>query len=93
MGQLVSAQPRVHHLGKDLLATSVPEIAVVAREHRHYDFLFGHDEYSLVPFSGGANDVVAIVSLDPATVPHETVSIGPMAAQIKGDVLDMPLGG
>ena len=66
MSRLVAAQTRVHHLGKNFLATSVPGIVVVAREHRHHDFLFGHDDYSLVSFSGGANDVVAIVSRDPA---------------------------
>ncbi len=93
MGQLVSARPRVHHLGKNLLATSVPGIVVVAREHRHHDFCFGHDDYSLAPFSGGANDVVAIVSRDPVGVPHEAVPNDAIRAQGQGDVLDMPLGG
>ena len=91
MGRLVAAQPCVHHLGNNLLAAPVPGIVVVAREHRHHDFLFGHDEYSLVPFSGGANDVVTIVSRDPAGVPHEAVSN--VAIRAQGDVLDMPLGG
>ncbi len=61
-GRLVATQPRVHHLGKNLLPTSVPVIVVVAGEYRHHDPLFGHNENSLVAVPGGANDAVAIVS-------------------------------